>query len=147
MLASINIGGATILAFVVVALVVLALAGYLVTVAFILRKVSFTLGTVIIGVRAIANQTAPVGEVVGDIATNVISIQNALRGVLGLAPAQPSRSRLPATARESLVRPEAPPRAEASPMPTRRAPDRRNAIPEAEAPPVGGTGPVSMRRR
>ncbi|MGH9131847.1 MAG: hypothetical protein ACRDWV_09290 [Acidimicrobiales bacterium] len=134
------------MAFVVIALVVLALAGYLITIALILKKVSFTLGTVIIGVRAIANQTAPVGEVVGDIATNVISIQNALRGVLGLAPATPSRG-VRATPRASLAPPAAPAPVAAAPMPARRAPDRRTPIPAAAAAPAGGTGPVSMRRR
>lgn len=117
MLAVINIGGATILAFFVIAVVVLALAAYLLTIVMILKSVSFTLGTVIIGVRAIANQTAPVEEVVRDIATNVNSIQNALRGVLGLAPVGrlggPRGSQLPAPG----------------------TPRRR-----------GGTGVVSMRR-
>lgn len=135
------------MAFVVIALVVLALAGYLIAIALILKKVSFTLGTVIIGVRAIANQTAPVGEVVGDIATNVISIQNALRGVLGLAPATPGRG-VRGTQRASVVQPAPPPPPAADrPMPERRAPDRRTPIPAAAAPPAGGTGPVSMKRR
>ncbi|MBA2437173.1 MAG: hypothetical protein H0V52_02335, partial [Acidimicrobiia bacterium] len=51
-------GAATIVTLIGVFLVVAALAGYLITIAATLRDVSFTLGTVIIGVRAIANQTA-----------------------------------------------------------------------------------------
>jgi hypothetical protein len=126
MLASLNIGGATILAFIVVAVVVLALAGYLLAIALTLKKVSFTLGTVIIGVKAIANQTTPVAEVVGGIASNVIAIQNALRGVLGLPPAGKGAG-APAPA------PPAPP-----------APAPRAAPAPA---PSGGTGPVSMGGR
>lgn len=143
MLASIHVGsntwsGATVAAFVIVAGIVVALAAYLITIALLLKKVSFTLGTVIIGVRAIANQTAPVEEVVGDIAANVIAIQNALRGVLGLPMAGP-RARVrprggtapvPATGRVATASPSEP---QARPL---RAPGSRR-----------GTGSVSMNRR
>lgn len=133
MLGSIDIGGATIGAFVVIAVIVLALAGYLIAVATILRRVSFTLGTVIIGVRAIANQTAPVGEVVGDIATNVASIQNALRGVLGLPGIGPRVRVGPAAEAASLS-----PRSGGTGVVT--AGRSRSRAP-------GGTGRVSMRNR
>lgn len=68
-----------------VALLVGALAVYLATIAYLLNKVTFTLGTVLIGVRAIANQTIPVGEVVTDIVDDVEAIQKALEGLLARA--------------------------------------------------------------
>lgn len=77
-----GLGIATYIAFIIIALVVLALAGYLIAVARTLTKVSFTLGTVIIGVRSIALQTEPVEEVVAGIAADVGAIQAALRGLL-----------------------------------------------------------------
>jgi hypothetical protein len=70
---------------------VAALAIYLITIVWILWDVSFTLGTVLIGVRAITSQVEPVEEVVGGIAANVSAIDNALGGLLG------DNSRLPAT--------------------------------------------------
>lgn len=75
-------GAATIVTLVAVFLVVAALAGYLITIAATLRDVSFTLGTIIIGVRAIANQTAPLKGVVGDIVGDVVAIDTAFKGLL-----------------------------------------------------------------
>ena len=65
-----------------VAIAVLAIAGYLALVAYKLNKVSFTVGTILIGVRSIANQTEPVGTVVNAIAGDVTHIENALAGLL-----------------------------------------------------------------
>lgn len=73
------------------AILVAALAVYLIAIVWILWDVSFTLGTVLIGVRAIASQVEPVGEVVGGIAANVKVIDDALGGLLG------EHNRLPAT--------------------------------------------------
>jgi hypothetical protein len=73
------------------AILVAALAAYLIAIVWILWDVSFTLGTVLIGVRAIASQVEPVGEVVGGIAANVAAIDSALGGLLG------DNTRLPAT--------------------------------------------------
>ncbi|MDQ6616902.1 MAG: hypothetical protein M3083_19675 [Actinomycetota bacterium] len=70
---------------------VAALAIYLTTIVYILKDVNFTLGTVLIGVRAITNQVQPVGEVVNGIASNVTAINNALGNLLG------DNTRLPAT--------------------------------------------------
>jgi hypothetical protein len=50
-----------------VLLVVLVLAGYLIAIAGILRRVSKTLGVVTFGVRAIEKQTEPIGPALGDI--------------------------------------------------------------------------------
>ncbi|MDQ6783997.1 MAG: hypothetical protein M3063_11240 [Actinomycetota bacterium] len=77
-----GLGIATYIAFVIIAAVVLVLAGYLIAVAYVLTKVTFTLGTVIIGVRSIAMQTEPVEEVVSGIAADVATIQMALRDLL-----------------------------------------------------------------
>lgn len=65
-----------------------ALVVYLTIIAVLLRNVSFTLGTVLIGVRAIANQTQPVGEVVNGIVEDVNAIQRDLNGLLALAGAR-----------------------------------------------------------
>jgi hypothetical protein len=73
------------------AVLVAALAIYLTTIVWILWDVSFTLGTVLIGVRSIASQVEPVGDVVSGIASNVTAIDGALGGLLG------DNTRLPAT--------------------------------------------------
>lgn len=66
-----------ILVFVLVA----ALATYLSVIAYLLNKTSFTLGTVLIGVRAIEQATRPVGEVVNGIGDDVVAIEGALGGL------------------------------------------------------------------
>lgn len=88
-------GAETVVTLVAVLVVVAALAGYLITIAATLRDVSFTLGTIIIGLRSIANQTAPLKGVVGDIVNDVASMDAALKGVL-------SRGQLGAGGREAL---------------------------------------------
>jgi uncharacterized protein YoxC len=50
-----------------VLLVVLVLAGYLIAIAAVLRRVSKTLGLVTFGVRAIEKQTQPIGPALTDI--------------------------------------------------------------------------------
>lgn len=65
-----------------VAVVVAALAFYLIRVALLLKHVNFTLGTVIAGVRAIALATEPVGPVLGDIARDLTATRGALEGLL-----------------------------------------------------------------
>jgi uncharacterized protein YoxC len=88
-----GIGVASWIAFVIIALVVLALAGYLITVAYVLNKVTFTLGTILIGVRSIAEQTEPVEEVVTGIAEDIAAIQASL-GSLVPAPSRGARKAL-----------------------------------------------------
>lgn len=75
-------GLATIVTLIGVAVIVAALAFYLITIASTLKHVSFTVGTVLIGVRAIANQTAPVKGVVGDILSDVVAMDSAFKGLL-----------------------------------------------------------------
>ncbi|HWH34762.1 MAG TPA: hypothetical protein VNT56_05510 [Acidimicrobiales bacterium] len=70
-------GAATIVTLIGVFLTVAALAGYLITISLLLRDISFTLGTVIIGVRAIVNQTNPVPQYVGTILSDVVAIDQA----------------------------------------------------------------------
>ena len=74
-----------------------AVALYLIIIAYTLNKVSFTVGTVLIGVRAIAAQTEPVGAVVTDILRQTEAIENALSNLLGEA--QPRALRAPGRAR------------------------------------------------
>jgi uncharacterized protein YoxC len=88
-------GAETVVTLVAVLVVVAALAGYLIAIAATLKDVSFTLGTILIGVRAIANQTAPLKGVVGDIVSDVAAMDAALKGVL-------SRGQLGAGGREAL---------------------------------------------
>lgn len=66
---------------VLVAVLVVAVAAYLVAIIVLLRRASFTLGTVLVGVRAIAHATTPVEAVVDGIGEDVIAIESALRGL------------------------------------------------------------------
>ncbi len=72
-------------------IIVAALAGYLSTIVWILWDVSFTLGTVLIGVRSIALQVEPVGDAVAAITANAVAIDNALGALLGEDPDQPKQ--------------------------------------------------------
>lgn len=83
--AAIDIGAATIVTLVGVFAIVAALALYLITIAVILKEVSFNVGTVLIGVRSIAAQTAPLGPVLRDIVNDIRGIEDDLEGVLGTA--------------------------------------------------------------
>lgn len=65
-----------------VALTVVVLALYLIRIAFILKHVNFTLGTIIAGLRAIANQTEPLAPVVGEIVRDLTDVQGALEGLV-----------------------------------------------------------------
>jgi len=64
-----------------------ALVAYLSAIAYHLSKVNFTLGTVLIGVRAIARQTQPVRSVVDAIASDVAAIDTALGELVAAATA------------------------------------------------------------
>jgi hypothetical protein len=75
-------GAATIVTLIGVFLVVAALALYLTWIAMTLRDVSFTLGTILIGVRAIQNQTATVPTYVGTILSDVVAIDQAANQLL-----------------------------------------------------------------
>lgn len=83
MIGAVNIGVATIVTLVGVFAIVAALALYLITIAMILKDVSFNVGTVLIGVRAIANQTAPLGPVIRDIVGDIRGIEDDLDALVG----------------------------------------------------------------
>lgn len=74
---------AGIVTLVAIGLLVAALALYLVHVLLLLRSTSFTLGTIIAGLRAIAFQTRPVGEVVTAINDDLGEVKDALESILG----------------------------------------------------------------
>ena len=82
----------TVVTLIGVALGVGAVAIYLIIIAYTLNRVSFTVGTVLIGVRAIAAQCEPIGSVVGDIHREVSNIANAMGGLVGEAPRRALRA-------------------------------------------------------
>ena len=75
-------GPATIVTLIGVAIIVAALAIYLITIAYTLNHVSFTVGTVLVGVRAISNQVVPVPKYVGIILNDVTAIDQAASQLL-----------------------------------------------------------------
>jgi uncharacterized membrane protein YkgB len=88
-------GAETIVTLVGVFLAVAAVAVSLIIIAVTLNKVSFMLGTILIGVRSIASQTQPLGSVVGDILKDVTAIEGALDRLVnrGNQPVRRTRSR------------------------------------------------------
>jgi uncharacterized membrane protein YkgB len=88
-------GAETIVTLVGVFLAVAAVAVSLIIIAVTLNKVSFMLGTILIGVRSIANQTQPLGSVIGDILKDVTAIEGALDRLVnrGNQPVRRTRSR------------------------------------------------------
>lgn len=75
---------AGIVTLIAITLTVLALAGYLLHVIWLLHRTSFALGTIVAGLRAIAYQTRPIGPVVRDINADLAEVQSALEGILGV---------------------------------------------------------------
>ena len=75
-------GAATIATLLGVAIIVAALAAYLILIAFILNRVSFRLGTILIGVKAIVSQTDAVPKYVGIILNDVMAIDQAAHQLL-----------------------------------------------------------------
>lgn len=74
---------AAIVTLVLIAATVLALAGALLHVIWLLHKTSFALGTVVAGLNAIAHQTRPVNDIVGAIEGDLRDVREALQGILG----------------------------------------------------------------
>jgi len=79
------VGIESILLFLGLAVAVLVIAGYLCTVSMMLKDVSFTVGTVLVGVRSIALQCQPIGGVVREIVRDVQAIEEDLDGLLASA--------------------------------------------------------------
>ena len=75
-------GAETIVTLLGVAIIVAALAGYLIMITYQLWHVHFTLGTVLIGVRAIVSQVDPVPNYVGIILNDVQAIDQAAKQLL-----------------------------------------------------------------
>jgi hypothetical protein len=76
------VGLATILTLVGVAIIVAALAIYLIVIAWILNRVSFRLGTVLIGIKAIVHQVEDVPRYVGILVNDVMAIDQAAHQLL-----------------------------------------------------------------
>ena len=85
----------SLLLFIGVGAIVVVLALYLITVAAMLRHVSFTVGTILVGVRAIAHQTAPIGGVVRDIVREVGAIDDDLDVLIETAEEREELARSP----------------------------------------------------
>jgi len=75
-------GAATIVTLIGVAIIVAALALYLINICLILNHVSFTVGTVIIGVKAIAQACEPLAPVIRDINNNLAAIDEDLEALV-----------------------------------------------------------------
>ncbi|MGH9156510.1 MAG: hypothetical protein ACRD1K_11895 [Acidimicrobiales bacterium] len=75
-------GPATIVTLIGVAVIVAALALYLIIISYTLNHVSFTVGTVLVGVKSIAAQTDPVPKYVGIILNDVTAIDQAASQLL-----------------------------------------------------------------
>lgn len=69
---------AGIFALVVTAVLIVALAFYLLWVVVILRRLTDTLGKVVFGVASIAHRVEPVGPIVEDINANLSAVADAL---------------------------------------------------------------------
>lgn len=80
---------AAVVTLVIVAVLVVALVGYLLQVIRILNSVNDTLGKVTFGVRSIAHQTEPVADIVNAINTDLGAVAGALEAaVASVAPKQ-----------------------------------------------------------
>lgn len=84
---------------VVTAVLVLALAIYLIMIASNLTIITNALDSVLAGVTGIANQVKPAPGVVGSIARDVGAIQGALHGLIALATGGAAPAPAPAPAR------------------------------------------------
>ena len=73
---------AAIVMIILFAVLVLAIAGYLIRVIFILRHVNDQLGKVTFGVRAIAHQTKPINELTESMNANLCAVAGALAALV-----------------------------------------------------------------
>ncbi len=87
-------GPETVVTLIGVFLAVAAVAVSLIIISYTLNKVSFMLGTILIGVRSIANQCQPIEPVVRDILRDVTAMESALDRVVnrGNQPVRRTRS-------------------------------------------------------
>lgn len=75
----------SILLFLGLAVAVAIIAIYLCTVSWMLKDVSFTVGTVLVGVRSIALQVQPIGGVVREIVRDIQAIEEDLDAIMAAA--------------------------------------------------------------
>jgi hypothetical protein len=75
-------GGATVVTLIGLLIAVAAIAAYLIVISYNLYKVSFELGTVLIGVRAIVHQIEPVAKYVAIVLNEVAAINQAAEQLL-----------------------------------------------------------------
>ncbi len=75
-------GATTVVTLIGVGAIVAVLAIYLITIAYTLNNVSFTVGTVLVGVRSIVAQTEPVPKYLGIIVNDVVAIDQAASQLL-----------------------------------------------------------------
>ncbi len=73
---------AAIVTLVITAVIVLALAWYLIQVIRVLTHVNDQLGKITFGVRAIAHRTVPVASLVGEIESDLNAVAGALEGLV-----------------------------------------------------------------
>lgn len=71
-----------VLTLVAVGLIVAALAAYLLTILVQLRRILFTLGTVNVGLRAIARRVQPLEPILAEINADLARVRDALMEVL-----------------------------------------------------------------
>lgn len=71
-----------ILTLVGVGLLIVALAAYLLVALYLLRKTLFTLGTINVGLRAIAERVEPLEPVLAEINSDLSGVRDALSAVL-----------------------------------------------------------------
>ena len=84
---------AAIAALVATAVLIVALAGYLIWVVVILRRLTDTLGKVLFGVGAIAHRVEPVGPLVAEINGDLTAVADALEELVhDLDPEQSARA-------------------------------------------------------
>ncbi len=93
-------GPETVVTLIGVAIAVAAVALYLIIVAWTLNRVSFNVGTVLIGVRAIAQQCEPLQGVISSIVSDVTAIEQAMGNLVS----QGDRMALGAGARQRAAR-------------------------------------------
>lgn len=84
-------GAATIVTLIGVAIIVAAIVLYLINICMILNHVSFTVGTVIIGVKAIAAACEPLAPVLRDIKNNISAIDEDLEALVTGGEPRPKR--------------------------------------------------------
>ncbi len=85
-------GAETVATLVVTAIIVAALAVYVLAIGLQLRRLSFTLGTILIGLRAIRMQTAPIGAVLEDLVQDVDALDSVLEEMAGAEQPAPAPS-------------------------------------------------------